>query len=91
MRREWHSGWFLVDPAHRGRGIGKRLVQEAVRFAREAGYGAVFLETLKGLTTAAALYHAAGFELRAAEDRTLWGREVTDQRYELVFQALAQK
>ena len=75
--------WFLVDPAYRGRGIGKRLVQEAVQFAREAGYGAVFLETLKGLTAAAALYHAAGFKLTAAEDRTLWGRAVTDQRYEL--------
>jgi GNAT superfamily N-acetyltransferase len=75
--------WLLVDPAFRGQGVGARLVREAVSFAREAGYKMVFLETLKELPVAAALYRAAGFELVHEEARRLWGREVTDQRYEV--------
>jgi ribosomal protein S18 acetylase RimI-like enzyme len=57
-------------------------VREAVAFARLAGYGRVFLETLKEQPVAAALYRANGFELVAEEARRLWGREITDQRYE---------
>ncbi len=78
--------WLVVDPAFRGRGIGKRLVQEAVAFARAAGYPSMFLETLEELPIAAALYRAAGFELVRAEALRLWGREVTDQRYEIRLQ-----
>jgi ribosomal protein S18 acetylase RimI-like enzyme len=75
--------WLLVDPAFRGRGIGRRLVQEAVSFARGAGYRSVFLETLKELPVAAALYRAAGFELVQEVVRLLWGRRLTDQKYEI--------
>jgi GNAT superfamily N-acetyltransferase len=75
--------WLVVDPAFRGHGIGKRLVQEAVAFAREAGYRSLFLETLEELPVAAALYRSAGLELVHEEALRLWGREVTDQRYEI--------
>jgi ribosomal protein S18 acetylase RimI-like enzyme len=75
--------WLLVAPAFRGRGIGGRLVREVVAFARGAGYRSVFLETLKELTSAAALYRSAGFELTTEKKCTLWGRELTDQRYEI--------
>jgi GNAT superfamily N-acetyltransferase len=75
--------WLLVDPDFRGRGLGRTLVREAVAFARGAGYRAVFLETLQELPVAAALYREAGFGLVHEEVRRLWGREVTDQRYEI--------
>jgi len=75
--------WLLVDPAFRGRGIGGRLVREVVTFARGAGYRSIFLETLKELTSAAALYRSAGFELTSEKKCLLWGRELTDQRYDL--------
>jgi ribosomal protein S18 acetylase RimI-like enzyme len=78
--------WLVVDPAFRGRGIGTNLVRQAVAFARGAGYRMVFLETLKELPVAAALYRAAGFELVREETCRLWGREVTDQRYEVRWQ-----
>jgi ribosomal protein S18 acetylase RimI-like enzyme len=77
--------WLVVDPGFRGQGLGGRLVQEAVAFARGAGYRSVFLETLEELPAAAALYRRAGFELVKEEKCRLWGQDVTDQRYELHF------
>jgi ribosomal protein S18 acetylase RimI-like enzyme len=78
--------WLLVDPAFRGRGVGSSLVREAVTFAKGAGYRSVFLDTVKELVPAALLYRAAGFVLTAEESRTLWGCNVTEQRYELCWQ-----
>ncbi len=75
--------WLLVDPEFRGRGLGRRFVDEAAAFARGAGYGMVFLDTIKELPTAAALYRAVGFRLVREEPRRLWGREVVEQRYEM--------
>jgi ribosomal protein S18 acetylase RimI-like enzyme len=68
--------WLLVDPAFRGQGLGRRFVEEAVAFARGAGYRMVFLETIKELPAAAALYRSVGFRLVGEEPRQLWGREV---------------
>jgi GNAT superfamily N-acetyltransferase len=75
--------WLLVDPIVRGKGLGRTLVQAAVAFATEAGYHSLFLETLRELPTAAALYRSCGFELRQEQTCQLWGRELTDQRYVL--------
>jgi ribosomal protein S18 acetylase RimI-like enzyme len=75
--------WLLVDPAFRGRGLGRRLVEEALTFARAAGYRSVFLDTVKELPVAAELYRSAGFKLVKEETHRLWGRELTEQRYEL--------
>ena len=59
---------LYVEPAFRGQGIGRRLVQEAVRFAREAGYQRVILWTQDCLVGARHIYQQAGFTL-AREDR----------------------
>src|SRR4051794_17386777 len=53
--------WFLVHPSRRGQGLGQRLLQEAVAFARELGYRSVFLWTVSALTAAARLYRSEGF------------------------------
>jgi hypothetical protein len=52
-----------------------------VAFATEAGYHSMFLETLRELPVAAALYRSVGFELREEKTCQLWGRELTDQKY----------
>jgi len=74
--------WFLVVPEMRGNGLGTRLLQEALGFARTAGYTSMFLETVAELPAASRLYRAMGFVKTAEASRRMWGREVTEQRYE---------
>src|SRR5438477_8747745 len=47
-----------VHPSCRGMGLGRRLLQDAVAFARQSGYHAIFLWTVSALTAAARLYRS---------------------------------
>ena len=76
--------WFVLEPALRGRGLGRRLVGEVVAEARRHGFARLRLETFSDLRAAARLYREYGFELVHEETRPRWGREeVTYQHYEL--------
>jgi DNA-binding MarR family transcriptional regulator/N-acetylglutamate synthase-like GNAT family acetyltransferase len=59
---------LLVEPRARGHGIGRRLVEESVRFAREAGYRRITLWTQSILVEARAIYQRCGFT-KVAENR----------------------
>jgi DNA-binding MarR family transcriptional regulator/N-acetylglutamate synthase-like GNAT family acetyltransferase len=74
---------FLVTRAARGQGVGKRLVDECLRFARAAGYREVALWTHKGLDAARHLYEAAGFKLVREEPHHSWGKDHVGQYWEL--------
>jgi GNAT superfamily N-acetyltransferase len=75
--------WFLVAPELRGRGLGRRLLADALAYVESEGYESVFLLTVKGLDRAAELYRRAGFVLASQWQGASWGDPLTEQRYEL--------
>jgi DNA-binding MarR family transcriptional regulator/GNAT superfamily N-acetyltransferase len=65
---------LLVEPSARGLGIGRRLVEECVRFARQVGYRKIVLWTQSELHAARRIYQAAGFRLAGKQKHDSWGR-----------------
>jgi GNAT superfamily N-acetyltransferase len=59
---------FLL-PSYRGRGLGRRIAEHLIRFAREAGYRSVRLATNKQLLASHALYRSLGFQDIPAYER----------------------
>ena len=74
---------LLVDPKARGLGLGARLVDECVRFARAKGYTKVTLWTHSVLAAARHVYEGAGFKLTASEPRHSWGKDVVAEFWDL--------
>ena len=77
--------WFMVDPAYHGRGLGRRLMDEAMDFCTRMGFPKVYLTTFKGLDAARHLYDKAGFQIVHEEEGThLTGWAITELRMEVV-------
>ena len=74
---------LLVDPKARGLGLGQRLTDECVRFARERGYKKVTLWTHSILTAARHCYQKAGFTLTSSESRHTWSKDVVAEYWDL--------
>src|SRR5712691_4820076 len=74
---------FLVEPDARGLGIGKRLVDECIRFARDAGYRKVRLWTQSNLLAARHIYDRGGFRVMASEPHHSFGFDLVSETWEL--------
>jgi DNA-binding MarR family transcriptional regulator/N-acetylglutamate synthase-like GNAT family acetyltransferase len=74
---------LLVDPLARGRGLGTRLTDEAVRFAREWGYRSITLWTHRVLTGARLIYERAGFRLTSSKKMRNFGQDVVSEHWDL--------
>lgn len=75
---------LLVEPRARGMGIGKRLVEECIKFARRAGYKKITLWTYSVLESAGRIYEKSGFQIVSEEKRNDFGQKaLTSQIWEL--------
>jgi GNAT superfamily N-acetyltransferase len=74
---------LLVDPKARGLGLGTRLVDECVRFARKAGYRSMTLWTHSILTAARHTYEKAGFTLTSSEKKKSWSQDVVAEYWDI--------
>ena len=72
---------LLVEPWARGLGIGSRLVDEVLRFARQAGYSRITLWTNDVLADARRIYQQAGFTLDNEYQHHSFGHDLTGQNW----------
>ncbi|MFD8342382.1 MULTISPECIES: GNAT family N-acetyltransferase [Streptomyces] len=75
---------LLVTPAARGLGAGTRLVEEALAFARVAGYECVTLWTTANLASARRIYQHFGFSLTDETPYTAFGHDLVSQTWTLL-------
>lgn len=74
---------LYVEPFARGNAIGRKLVEEAVIFARNSGYRRMILWTQDCLVAARKTYQGAGFHLVREEKHNSFGRNLNGQYWEI--------
>ncbi len=75
---------LLVEPKARGLGLGTRLVEECIRFARRNGYQKLILWTNSILVEARHIYQKAGFTLTEQEAHHSFGHDLIGETWELI-------
>jgi DNA-binding MarR family transcriptional regulator/ribosomal protein S18 acetylase RimI-like enzyme len=74
---------LLVEPEARGLGLGQRLIDACIAFAREAGYRRVVLWTQDNLDAARHLYEKAGFRRTGSEPHHSFGKDLVAETWAL--------
>ena len=81
---------LIIDPKARGLGVGKRLVDECLRFAKDTGYKSMTLWTQANLLAARAIYARAGFKMTAAEPNHAFGVDLISETWDIDLRKPAQ-
>ncbi|WP_085906839.1 bifunctional helix-turn-helix transcriptional regulator/GNAT family N-acetyltransferase [Kiloniella majae] len=76
-----HLRWFIVESHGRPKGLGKALLNHALRFCDERGFKETHLWTFKGLDAARNLYEKNGFVLVDEYSGDQWGKTVMEQKF----------
>jgi DNA-binding MarR family transcriptional regulator/GNAT superfamily N-acetyltransferase len=74
---------LIVEPKARGLGVGRALVEECLRFARQAGYSEIVLWTHSILTAARLIYDSVGFVIEDTETHDEFGPELLGETWRL--------
>ena len=74
---------LILAPAARGRGLGNRLVDECIAFARGKGYRKLMLWTQSHLLAARAIYRSRGFQIVKTEPYAAFGQKMVSEVWEL--------
>ena len=74
---------LIVAPESRGNRLGARLVEECIRFARQAGYRKIVLWTQSHLLAARAIYRAKGFRKKGNQPHNSFGKRLVAEVWEL--------
>ncbi|UCE11514.1 MAG: MarR family transcriptional regulator [Candidatus Thorarchaeota archaeon] len=74
---------LLVEPKARGKGIGRRLIQECIDFSKSRGYNKIRLWTQKNLDAARHLYRKAGFVCVSEKPHRSFGHNLIEEFWEL--------
>lgn len=84
---------FLVNPSARGMGLGARLIDDCLSFARERGYAKIVLWTFSVLEGARRLYRRVGFQLVfTGEEKGYWGTiNLVPERWDLTLSSGEEK
>jgi GNAT superfamily N-acetyltransferase len=75
--------WFLTEPTHQGQGIGRQLLEQALRFCCDAGFASVYLWTVEGLPQSWGMYERAGFRVTERHPDTQYTVPLTHVRMEM--------
>lgn len=75
---------LYVEPEARGCGLGRRLVEETLRFAKTVGYRSVTLWTNDVLAAARHIYESAGFQLISSERHHSFGKDLVGENWRKV-------
>ncbi|TWO66949.1 GNAT family N-acetyltransferase [Caenimonas sedimenti] len=73
---------LILRPEARGLGLGGRLTDECIAFARAQGYRKMTLWTQSHLTAARAIYESRGFQLVKSEPNAAYGQQLTSEVWE---------
>jgi N-acetylglutamate synthase-like GNAT family acetyltransferase len=75
--------YFIITPAFRGIGLGKKLMDLFMAFLSDSGFRSAYLWTTHELPTAASIYKRHGFKLVDEKPSEAFGKPVKEQKYEL--------
>lgn len=76
--------YFIIEPAYRGIGLGKKLMTLFMEALKSCGYISAYLLTTHELKAAASLYTRHGFKLTEEKTSSAFGKPLLEHRYDLV-------